>query len=248
MMTVTRTNDIPKLTHPEAMQMARTEVDKLIAQLRDLSGADWSKPTDCDRWTVDAVVAHLTGMCHDLQSMRTMFAAQKAGKAVAKELGLKNFDGWTEDQVRRYRGADGKATLAAYEKAAPLLLRRRESAGALFRQLRMPQPPYGIWTVAYMMDEILTRDVWMHRADIAKAAGRAMDLTPEHDGRFVATIVRDLARRYKKPFTLELSGPAGGGYTKGSGGETFTLDAVDFCRILSGRGDASHPLYGKVPF
>src|SRR5688572_30183099 len=106
MMTATRVTEIPKLKHDEAMKLARTDVHKLIAELRALSTSDWAKPTDCDRWTVEDVVAHLTGMCNDLQSLKVMVAAQKAGKAVAKELGLSNFDGWTESQVRKNRGAN----------------------------------------------------------------------------------------------------------------------------------------------
>lgn len=246
--TAIRAQDIPKLQRDEAMRLARTDVQKLIAELRALSPQDWSKPTDCDRWTVEDVVAHLTGMCNDLQTLKAMFAAQKAGKTVAKELGLRNFDGWTEHQVRANRGADARATLAAYEEASSRLLARRANAGAAVRQVRFPQPPFGLWSYGYLMDDILTRDTWMHRADIAKATGKPMDLTPAHDGRFVANIVAELAKRWKKPFVLELSGPAGGTYVHGEAGQTFSMDAVDLCRILSGRGDASHPLHNAVPF
>lgn len=248
MKAVTDVAAIPKLTRHRAMTLARTDVEKLIGELRALSPADWSKPTACDRWTVEDVVAHLTGMCNDLQSLRAMFASQKAGKAVAKELGLKAFDGWTEHQVRTNRGADPATTLAAYIEAAPRLLRRRETASAIVRQLRFPQPPFGLWSYAYLMDDILTRDTWMHRADIAQATGRPMDLTPDHDGAFVAHIVADLAKRWKQPFALELSGPAGGTFVHGTGGRRFSMDAVDLMRSLSGRGDPSHPLVNTVPF
>ena len=33
------------------------------------------------------------------------------------------------------------------------------------------------WTVGYLTDVILTRDTWMHRSDIAAAAGRQLTLT-----------------------------------------------------------------------
>jgi uncharacterized protein (TIGR03083 family) len=246
--TAKRVADIPKLSHAEAMTLARTDVRKLIAELKALSVSDWSKATDCDRWTVKDVVAHLIGMGNDLQSLRTMFAAQKAGKSVAKELGIANFDGFTEWQVRRSSHLTPDQTIAAYEEASARLLRRRDSANPLVRQIRFPQPPFGLWSYGYMMDDILTRDTWMHRADIAKATGKPMDLTADHDGRFVANIVAELAKRWKKPFTVELSGPAGGTYTHGSGGQTFSMDAVELCRILSGRGDRSHPMYNVVPF
>jgi hypothetical protein len=96
-------------------------------------------------------------------------------------------------------------------------------------------------SIGKLVDHILTRDTWMHRLDIARATGRHFVLTTGHDGRFVATIVADLASGWDRPFTLELSGPAGGTYVKGEGGETFRLDAVEFCRAVSGRGE-SHGL------
>ena len=40
--------------------------------------------------------------------------------------------------------------------------------------------------LGYLLDMGFTRDVWMHRMDIARAADAAPDLTPEHDGRIVA--------------------------------------------------------------
>ena len=40
--------------------------------------------------------------------------------------------------------------------------------------------------LAYLFDMGFTRDVWMHRIDIARAAGIPPELTPGHDGRIVA--------------------------------------------------------------
>ena len=66
------------------------------------------------------------------------------------------------------------------------------------------------WRMGYLLDVILTRDPWMHRVDIARATGREMVLTPEHDGRIIADVVAEWARRHGQPFTLTLTGPAGG--------------------------------------
>lgn len=108
------------------------------------------------------------------------------------------------------------------------------------------------WKMSYLLDTVLTRDVWMHRVDIARATGRELVLTPDHDGRLVADVVKEWARRHAKPFDLRLEGPAGGTFTSaGGGGETITIDAVDFCRILSGRGDGAPGdslLSHEVPF
>ena len=95
---------------------------------------------------------------------------------------------------------------------------------------------------------ILTRDPWMHRADVARATGREMVLTPEHDGRIVADAVAEWARRHGRPFRLTLTGPAGGEFVSGDGGEVLTLDAIEFCRVLSGRVEGAGLLSQEVPF
>jgi len=51
-----------------------------------------------------------------------------------------------------------------------------------------------------------------------------------------------------QPFTLELTGPAGGSFTSGSGGESIELDAVEFCCLLAGRGEPTGLLRTIVPF
>ena len=88
----------------------------------------------------------------------------------------------------------------------------------------------------------------MHRADIARATGAEMFLTPEHDGRIIADVVAEWARRHGKPFTLALTGPAGGEYIGGQDGDRITLDAVEFCRTLAGRANGAGLLAQQVPF
>lgn len=73
-------------------------------------------------------------------------------------------------------------------------------------------------------------------------------LTPEHDGRLVADVVAEWARRHRQPFQLHLLGPAGGIFTHRDGGEETTIDASEFCRVLSGRGTGSGLLSQPVPF
>jgi hypothetical protein len=75
-----------------------------------------------------------------------------------------------------------------------------------------------------------------------------MELTAEHDGRIVADAVAEWARRHGQPFLLQLTGTAGGSFTQGAGGEAITVDAVEFCRILSGRASGTGLLTQEVPF
>ena len=109
------------------------------------------------------------------------------------------------------------------------------------------------WSIGYATDVILTRDAWMHHLDLARATGRDPVLTTDHDGIIVADIVAEWGRRHGRPYRLELTGPAGGRWSSGTGGQEIVMDAADFCRVLSGRpapdgGQPSGLLTTQVPF
>lgn len=105
------------------------------------------------------------------------------------------------------------------------------------------------WSLGYLIDVIYLRDMWMHRIDTAQATGADLVLTAEHDGCIVADVVAEWARRHGRPFELELTGHAGGTFSTGSdGGEHTVMDAVDFCCLLSGRGEATGLLTTIVAF
>jgi hypothetical protein len=89
-----------------------------------------------------------------------------------------------------------------------------------------------------------------------------MDVDAAHDGRLVADIVAEWASLHGEPFTLHLTGPAGATFVQGSAvprpavqgfavqepaGETHTLDAIEFSRILAERADAGGVLRHKLP-
>lgn len=67
-------------------------------------------------------------------------------------------------------------------------------------------------------------------------------------GRIVSDVLREWSDRHGKPFTLTLTGRAGGAYVAGDGGEHIELDAVEFCGILSGRAQGTGLLSTEVPF
>ena len=86
-----------------------------------------------------------------------------------------------------------------------------------------------------------------HRSHARRRA--ATSCSPrEHDGRIVADVVAEWARTHGQPFDLLLDGPAGGSFVQGENGESLHLDAVEFCRILSGRSAGSGLLDQEVPF
>jgi hypothetical protein len=112
-------------------------------------------------------------------------------------------------------------------------------------------PVHETWKLGYLIDTIYLRDLWMHRVDSAHALKQPMELTAGHDGRIVADVVAEWARRHGEPFLLELSGPAGGTYVRDPSSredEHASLDAVEFCRTLAGRAPATGLLTTIVPF
>ena len=126
--------------------------------------------------------------------------------------------------------------------------RRATTAGQRAAAYSPGLPGEGQWTAGYLFDVIHTRDPWMHRIDICRATGREPVLSAGHDGRILADVVADWASRHGQPFTLTLTGPAGGSFRAGESGPDLELDAVEFARILSGRGRAPGLLATAVPF
>jgi hypothetical protein len=88
----------------------------------------------------------------------------------------------------------------------------------------------------------------MHRIDISRATGHEVVATEQHGGRIVANVVAEWARRHRQPFTLTLTGTAGGTWRAGDGGESIELDALEFCSTLSGRTAGEGLLAIPVPF
>jgi uncharacterized protein (TIGR03083 family) len=248
MMTAVPVSTISRIAQPEAETLAARENQRVAELLRSLAPDDWSKPTDCPLWDVRAMAGHVVGAAETFTSLPRVM---KAMRAATKEAGDGMVvDAMTARQVRERAELTIDELIARLEAAGPKQARWR-SHRALMRHAPMKQPmPDGTvetWKLGYLFDIILTRDPWMHRVDICQATGREMVLTPDHDGRIIADVVAEWAQRHGQPFTLHLTGPAGGTFTAG-GGETIELDAVEFCRILSGRATGEGLLTQEVPF
>ena len=112
--------------------------------------------------------------------------------------------------------AEGRATLALLW---PRAVRARQRRPGFLRRLKINSgiPGQSRWPVAYLLDVILNRDLWMHRVDLSRATGRPL-VSGGHDQQIVAQVVRDLALGWSAaPMALELTGPAGGFWLLGSG-------------------------------
>ena len=250
-MTMTTTRDvttIPRIQHDEAMRLATTENAKFAALMRSIAVEDWSKPTDCALWDVRAMAAHVVGSAAGQISPREFLRQKRKGKPVTAEIGGQFWwDGMNEVQVRERADLTTEQLIAEWETSYPKAVRARTKMPRFIASLKVLNLPIvGKQPVSYLFDVGLTRDVWMHRVDISRAIGYGLDLDAEHDGRLMEDYVAEWAAVYDVPFTLHLTGPAGGSFKYGEGGDTVTIDAVEFLRTLAerehGDGVLSNPL------
>jgi uncharacterized protein (TIGR03083 family) len=237
------------LDRPTLMRLAATEYDRVGQLLSSLRPDEWALPTECPGWDVRAMAGHMLGMAEMAASVREGSRQQRA----AKRRGGVFIDALTALQVEERADMPPAELRQRFEAVGPRAARARRRTPGFIRRRRMPvqQRVNGeleTWTLGFLIDTILTRDPWMHRIDIARATGREPVLTADHDGLLVADVAVEWAGRHGRPCRLDLSGPAGGTWTFGTGGPDISLDAVDFCRILAGREPASDVLATEVPF
>jgi uncharacterized protein (TIGR03083 family) len=241
---------IPALGHDEAMHLAEAEYDRLLAVVDELRDQDWSRQTDCTDWDVKALLGHVLGALELQADPNERTRQLSAAAATAAQSGCLRLDAMTALQVSEHAGLTPDQLRRALHDAAPRGLAARRATTQEMRDTPYdPElPGESGWTIGYLFDVVLTRDPWIHRVDISRTLGRQLELAPDHDGRIIADVVADWARRHEQPFTLTLTGPAGGRFTAGVGGPDITLDAVEFCRILSGRDQGSGLLATRVTF
>jgi uncharacterized protein (TIGR03083 family) len=230
------------------MKLAADELDRFLDLLRSLSPDEWRRPTECEPWDVRTMATHVLGATESHSSVReTMHQTRAYRRAKSGPM----IDAMTELQVRDRAQLAPDEVVHRFERAAPRSVRARRRMPAPLRGMRMKvDPPFAAerWRLGYLMDVIYNRDCWMHRVDISRAIGREPVLTAEHDGRMVDDVVREWAWRHRAPFTLALTGQAGGTYVAGAGDVNIELEAVEFCRILSGRAQGTGLLETEVPF
>ena len=252
-----RADEIAPVTHAEAMELTATENTRLLTQLRSLTDTQWLAPTECTGWTVRDVVVHLIGSAEGQASPVEFVRQLRTGRRLMKDIDGQHWaDGLNEAQLRARVEWTPAMLPELWERHAAAALRARRRMPAPIRAL--PLLPIGTglgvhigWQpLRYLFDMGFTRDVWMHRIDIARAAGIEPELTPEHDGRILADIVAEWSRRHAQPYALTLTGPAGGDYRAGAdnqAGDAQSVDAVEFAATLSGRVAGTGILRHKLP-
>lgn len=244
---------IEPLDHRASMPLAEEAYRRFADACAELSPDDWDRPTACEGWTVRDMAGHVVGAMRSAASMREQASQMREILRRAKREGIPQVDAMTAVQLERAAALSPDEVVAElHALVGPATAGRRKVPAPMRRLVRFRTQMGTIderWTLGYLLGPILTRDAWLHRIDLADAVGAAPRLDAAHDGVIVADVAAEWARRHGDPVELVLSGPAGGRYRAGTGGPTLELDAVHFCRILSGRAEPTHPLLETaVPF
>jgi uncharacterized protein (TIGR03083 family) len=243
----------PQIPRPLAMQLVKTEYARMADTLAGLGPDDWTRATDCTLWDVRQLACHMVGMAQMITTPLETKRQQRKAAECAQSQGVDFLTALTGLQVSERSDWTTDDIVAGAQKVGPKALRGRRLIPGFMRKRALPDPQHvngrdETWALGFMSDVILTRDPWMHRMDIAKAVDAEPVLTPDHDGVIVADVVEEWADRHGQPFALTLTGPAGGSWSRGEEAPTIAMDAIDFCRVISGRGTGEGLLAVQVPF
>lgn len=233
--------DIPKLSHAEAGKLAQNEYERVLALIETLSGNDWDQPTYCTEWRVREMVAHLAGSVAGSSSFAA-FKHQNIDNPYAKEFADPT-DATNKLQVEEREVYSLSELVAEFRQKGQIAVNNRKNLPWIVRKIHLPMGSLGFTSFEYLMDTIYPRDQWMHRYDICAATSREMITTAEHDGRIVALVLRDIAKKLRKSLSnrtivLRLIGDAGGEYQFGRNATPdaiLEIDVFDFNLRSSGR-------------
>jgi uncharacterized protein (TIGR03083 family) len=234
----------------EAESLGSAMYARLFVELESLDTEQWNLVTVCEPWTVADMARHLLGAARGHASLAAMARQAVYGRRHRAWFGGNDMDAMNALQVADHADLDPARIISELRLVAPRAVAKRMNRPGLIRRMRLPMSAGGSTaagmpaslTLGELFKVILTRDVLMHRIDIARATGRTVQMDAASEGRLIEDVAVEWADRHGQAFTLTLTGPAGGRYKSGAGGAEIELDAADFCWILSGRGEAPHPL------
>lgn len=246
---VVAVESIAAIDHAEAMKLTAAENDKFLELITGLSSTQWQTPTECPRWTVKSMVAHVTGSARSQASIPEFVRQVYSGRKLMDSInGQYWWDGMNEVQVVEREDSSADQLVEEWSVASKAALKARTTMPrpiARLPLLNLPDP-VGRQPISYLFDMGFTRDVWMHRVDIAFATDQPPAFDGVHDARIMADIVAEWSTTHCEAFDLTITGPAGGRFTSGAGGEVLEVEPVEFLRTLTGRAEGAgilrHPL------
>ena len=248
--TIINVTDISPVTRDtDAAELGATVYERLSRLLAALPDAAWDVTTECDPWTVADMVRHMVGAAKGHISLRETIRQTRYGSKHAEDYGGSDLDAMNDLQIRDHADLGPAELRAAIDALGAKAVTKRMKQPWFIRRINVPNAPGGNMPdgspesirLGHLFDAILTRDVWLHRLDIARAVGT--ELTADDvDRRIIEDVVGDWAERHGQPFELRLTGPAGGPYVAGSDGERLEMDAIEFARVLSGRTPSTSSL------
>ena len=238
---VQKAMDIPVWTHREAGKLSQTEYERVLALLEMLDSNDWQQPTYCTEWDVRDMVAHLAGSVTGSSSFAE-FKRQNVSDPFLKQF-EKPIDGTNKLQLIERADKTTAELISEFRQNGQTAVNNRQKLPWLARKIHLPMGELGFASIEYLMDVIYPRDQWMHRYDICAATGKKMVVTGGHDGRLVALVVRDVAKKLGKilggrTIVLQLTGALTAEYQFGNQATpdcTVTMDFFDFNLRASGR-------------
>ena len=242
----------PVADFDEWMTLAEASYQRLADEFAAVPADRWDGPAPCEGWSVRPLAGHVVGAMGSAARVRETLSQQWAVKRRVRRTGEQVVDALTSIQVERAAGLSVDELVREMRALVPKAVAGRRRMPSFVRRRAGVQVDMGSiserWTFDYFLAATLTRDAWLHRVDLADALGVSLALD-DVDRAIIGDVAVEWCARHGQPVVLTLTGDAGGSVTAGSGGPTIELDAIEFCRIVSGRAQATHPLLEcAVPF
>jgi uncharacterized protein (TIGR03083 family) len=234
--TLAAARDIPMTPRADACALLDATLDALDRQLGELTGDDAGRPTDCSRWDVRDMIAHVVASTDEAGRFWLTPGRMVRGRRRYPELA--RLDARNELQTDLYPGdlQDLRARLRELRRPAVAGVRRLPRP---LDRVRIPSGLPGVppLRLGYLMQVIIIRDTWAHGVDLAEATGKPR-VGGGHDTPIIGQVVRDLAIGWSGPaIDLTLTGPGAGRWLIGGGTPVARVeaDAVQLSRLLAGR-------------
>lgn len=233
-----------RLSAGDYAELARAELATFVSMLESLGEADWSRPTPCTLWDVHGVAAHQAGHVQSGHGLLGVLAqANPIALRAYRKRGMSTLDGMNQKQVDLRRDRTPAELIREIRDGTADAIAARTRLNPISSQVRLPVPPAGMMPLRELLQRIFSRDMWIHRLDIADATGRPFDLAGDHNALMLALVVEDTARFLRKArpsanVSLHLSGDGGGDWQLASGEGTpvsLSLSVADFVRRTAGR-------------